>query len=96
MPQTKVDETRSHIGKSVGRVPNPHTRRELVGLVPQSRDSHESRGDGRLGQAEEDSLNEESGVVVTDDGQQANDTPDEDADCAGLGERVARKDQGPG
>ena len=95
MSKAKVDQARAHVGEAVRRIPQAHPSRLLIRLVPESSDGDESGWDGALSQTEEDPLHEEARVVVADDGEEADEAPDEDADGAGFGEGVSREDQGP-
>ena len=93
--ETKVDQSGTHVGKTISRVPEPHPGCLFVRLIPQSCDRDKSRRNGGFGKTEEDSLDEDAGIVVADDSEEADETPYEDADGARLGEGVTRKDQSP-
>lgn len=91
--ETKVDHARDHGEDPGGRVPDAQPRRLLLRLVPQSRDGDESRAHRALGKTKEEALGDKALVVVADDGEDANDTPDADDEARGFGQGSTGKDQ---
>ena len=74
-------------------VPNTKTSGLLVGLVPERGDSNECRRNSAFSQAKEEPLGDETVIVVTDDREDADNTPDEHEHAGSLGKRKPSKEQ---
>lgn len=69
-----------HRENSSGRIPYTESCSLFFLAVPHRRDGEEPGRDGRLDEAEEDALGDQTAVVLDYDREETDDTPEEDAD----------------